>query len=123
MAEQGIILKDLKISPKQLAELAGLIIENKISSRIAKDVLKEMVETGDAPSSIIESKGLRQISDVGEIENVVKKTIAENPKAVEDYKKGKENALQFLIGRAMAKLKGQANPDILRKLFGDCLSK
>jgi len=123
MAEQGNILKDFKISPKQLAELAGLIIENKISSRIAKDVLKEMVETGDAPSSIIESKGLRQISDVGEIENVVKKTIAENPKAVEDYKKGKENALQFLIGRAMAKLKGQANPDILRKLFGDCLSK
>ena len=123
MAEQGNILKDFKISPKQLAELAGLIIENKISSRIAKDVLKEMVETGDAPSSIIESKGLRQISDVGEIENVVKKTIAENPKAVEDYKKGKENALQFLIGQAMKKLKGQANPDILRKLFGDCLSK
>ena len=117
MAEQGIVLKDLKIRPKQLAELVGLIIENKISSRIAKDVLKEMVETGDAPSSIIESRGLRQISDVGEIEKVVKKTIAENPKAVEDYKKGKANALQFLIGRAMAELKGKGNPEVIRKIF------
>src|SRR3989344_5162292 len=123
MAEKKIGIKELKFPPSGTAEGINLIGENKISSRIAKDVLKEMVETGDAPSLIIESKGLRQISDVGEIENVVKKTIAENPKAVEDYKKGKENALQFLIGRAMKNLKGQANPDILRKLFGDCLSK
>ena len=79
--------------------------------------MKEMVETGDAPSSIIESRGLRQISDVGEIEKVVKKTIAENPKAVEDYKKGKANALQFLIGRAMAELKGKGNPEVIRKIF------
>lgn len=117
MTEQGIILKDLKIRPKQLAELAGLIIENKISSRVAKDVLKEMVQNGGAPSSIIENKGLGQISDVGEIENVVKKIIAENLKAVEDYKKGKENALQFLIGKAIAELKGRSKPEVVREIF------
>ena len=118
MAERGIRnVCDLKIKPKQLGELAVLIIDSKISSRIAKDVLKEMFETGGAPSSIIESRGLSQISDIGEIENVIKKIISENLKAVEDYKKGKENALQFLIGRAMAELRGRGNPEVIKEVF------
>ena len=117
MAEQGVALKDLKIVPKQLAELVGLIMENEISSRIAKDVLKEMFLTGLSPRQIVQEKELSQISDVGEIENVVKKIIAENLKAVEDYKKGKENILQFLIGKAIADLRGRGNPEVIKKIF------
>jgi len=115
--ERGINIKDLKISPKQLAELASLIIENKISSRIAKDVLKEMFLTGLDPEKIIRDQGLSQISDEGIIEKTINEIIKENPAAVSDYQKGKTNALQFLIGQAMKKLKGQANPEILKNLF------
>jgi len=121
MAEQGIVLEKLKIAPRQLAELTGLIVENKISSRIAKDVLKEMFLTGLSPQQIVREKGLSQISDEGIIEKTIKEIIAENPAALQDYQKGKANALQFLIGQAMKKLKGQANPEILKKLFENLL--
>lgn len=117
ITEQGISLKESKINPRQLAELTGLIIENKISSRIAKDVLREMFLTGLNPKQIIKEKGLSQISDEAIIEKTIDEVIAENPAALQDYKKGKANALQFLIGQAMKKLKGQANPEILKNLF------
>ncbi|MFA5084060.1 MAG: Asp-tRNA(Asn)/Glu-tRNA(Gln) amidotransferase subunit GatB [Candidatus Paceibacterota bacterium] len=123
MTENGTTIKDLKIKPKQLAELIILIIENKISSRIAKDVLSEMYKNGLDPRQIIEEKGLSQISDEEIIGKTIKEVIAANPAALADYQKGKANALQFLIGQAMGKLRGQANPEILRKLFEDFLSK
>lgn len=123
MSEKGINIKDLRVSPKQLAELMSLVIGNKISSRIAKDVLKEMFLTGRGPEQIIQEKGLSQISDEETIKKAVIEIINKNPKAVADYKKGKENALQFLVGQVMKKLKGQANPGILKKLFEDYLSK
>ena len=121
--ENGIAIKDLKIKPKQFADLIILILENKISSRIAKDVLKEMFSSGLTPRQIIQKKCLSQISDEAIIRKTLEEVITENPAALQDYKKGKANALQFLIGQAMKKLKGQANPDILRKLFEDFLSK
>jgi aspartyl-tRNA(Asn)/glutamyl-tRNA(Gln) amidotransferase subunit B len=76
-----------------------------------------MFLTGLNPQQIIQEKGLSQISDEAIIKKTVEEVIAENPAALQDYKKGKANALQFLIGQAMKKLKGQANPEILKKLF------
>ncbi|MDP3014840.1 MAG: Asp-tRNA(Asn)/Glu-tRNA(Gln) amidotransferase subunit GatB [bacterium] len=123
MNEQKIAIKELNISPENFADLMVLIIKNEISSRSAKDILKEMFLTGLDPKQIIQEKGLKQISDEEVIKKAIQEVVDENPKAIEDYKKGKETALQFLIGQAMAKLKGQANPDILRQLFSDYLSK
>jgi aspartyl-tRNA(Asn)/glutamyl-tRNA(Gln) amidotransferase subunit B len=117
MTKQGIDIHKLKIKPKQLAELVNLITENKISSRIAKNVLKEMFLTGRGPKQIIQEKGLSQISDEGEIEKFIKEVIRKNPNAVEDYKKGKENALQFLVGQVMAKTRGRAKPEIIQQLL------
>jgi len=117
MSEQKTYLKKLKISSKHLAELIDLIIGNKISSRIAKNVLKEMFLTGRGPKQIIQEKGLSQISDEGEIEKFIKEVIRKNPNAVEDYKKGKENALQFLVGQVMAKTRGRAKPEIIQQLL------
>ncbi|PIU99200.1 Asp-tRNA(Asn)/Glu-tRNA(Gln) amidotransferase subunit GatB, partial [Candidatus Wolfebacteria bacterium CG03_land_8_20_14_0_80_36_15] len=117
MAQAKISFKELKITPENFAELINIIDRKEISTRTAKDVLKIMLETGRDPSEIIDSENLRQIFDEKEIEEVVRMVIAENPKPVEDYKKGKENALQFLIGKAMAELKGRANPKVLEELF------
>jgi aspartyl-tRNA(Asn)/glutamyl-tRNA(Gln) amidotransferase subunit B len=109
--------KDLLITPENFAEFITLIADKKITSKVAKDILKEMFETGADPSHIIEEKGLIQITDEAEIENVIKEVIVKNEKAVSDYKKGKENALQFLIGQVMAKTKGKASPELVQKIF------
>jgi aspartyl-tRNA(Asn)/glutamyl-tRNA(Gln) amidotransferase subunit B len=76
-----------------------------------------MFKTGADPSHIIEEKGLILITDEAEIEKIVRQVISENQKAVSDFKKGKENALQFLIGQVMRKTKGKANPKIAKEIL------
>jgi len=106
-----------RITPENFAELITLIYKGEISSKIAKQVLKEMFETKADPSHIIEEKGLTQLTDTGEIEDIIKQIISKNPKAVEDYKKGKQNALQFLAGQVMAATRGRAKPDSVQDLL------
>jgi aspartyl-tRNA(Asn)/glutamyl-tRNA(Gln) amidotransferase subunit B len=111
-----------KITPENFGEFICLIAEGKISSKLAKIILEEMYNTGKDPSHIIEDRGLVEIKDEGEIEKIVKEVIKENEKAVEDYKKGKENSFTFLVGQVMAKSKGKANPqkagETLKKELG-----
>ena len=76
-----------------------------------------MLKSGADPSHIIREKGLAQITNEKEIEQAVQEVIAKNPKAIEDYKNGKQNALQFLIGQAMAQTRGKADPAILTKII------
>jgi len=105
------------VTPENFAEFIVLISDGKISSKIAKMVLEEMVKTGKDPSDIIEEKGLDQISDESELEKIVKDVVLQNPKVVEDYKNGKKGGFQYLIGQIMAKTRGQANPQITKKLL------
>ncbi|MFH1611864.1 MAG: Asp-tRNA(Asn)/Glu-tRNA(Gln) amidotransferase subunit GatB [bacterium] len=116
-------MDDCRVSPENFAEFITLIKQGEISSSAAQAVLKEMFETGADPSHIIEEKGLKQVSDQGALETIVDQVIKDNPDSVKDFKSGKENALQFLIGRTMAVSKGQANPqvvgEILRKKLTD----
>jgi aspartyl-tRNA(Asn)/glutamyl-tRNA(Gln) amidotransferase subunit B len=111
------------ITAENFSEFITLIYEGKISSKIAKMVLEEMFKTGGDPSNIIEEKGLAQITDESEIEKIIKEVITENPKVIEDYKKGKETALQFLVGQVMVKTKGKANPQSVNKLLKGILTK
>jgi aspartyl-tRNA(Asn)/glutamyl-tRNA(Gln) amidotransferase subunit B len=113
----GMPFEKILITPENFAEFVVLIYKGKISSKIAKMVLAEMFKTGADPSHIIEDQDLGQITDVSEIEKIVKDIISTNPSVVGDYKKGKENALQFLIGQTMAKSKGKANPQTVRELL------
>ena len=105
------------ITPENFAEFISMIERKEISSKIAKTILAEMFKTGGDPSQIIDEKNLHQMQDSGEIENIVKKIISENPKPVEDFKKGKESALQFLIGKIMAETKGRVNPQTSKDLI------
>jgi aspartyl-tRNA(Asn)/glutamyl-tRNA(Gln) amidotransferase subunit B len=109
--------EDFLITPENFAEFITLIEEGKISSKIAKIVLEEMFKTGADPSQIIEEKGLVLITNEKEIEKIARQVVSENQKAVFDFKKGKENALQFLIGQVMAKTKGKANPKLAREIL------
>ena len=110
------------ITPENFAELILLIEKGEISSPIAKQVLKEMFAKGGDPSQIIEEKGLAQVSDEISIQKIAQEVIEKNPKAVLDFKKGKVNALQFLVGQLMARTKGTVNPQTARTIFQKLLS-
>lgn len=110
-------VRDCKISKENFAEFITMIYEGTVSSSGAQTLLKEMFETGGDPSDILDAKGLTQVSDEGVIEKSVDAAIAGNQKSVDDYKSGKGNALQFLIGQVMKESKGQANPKVAEELL------
>jgi len=125
LKEKGVSMKSetFSITPENFAEFLMMIYKKEITSRVAKTLLKEMFERGGDPSQIIEEKGLKQITNEKEIEEAAKIVIEKNQKAVEDYKNGKEGALQFLIGQLMAQTKGKANPEMAKDLIKKLLSK
>jgi aspartyl-tRNA(Asn)/glutamyl-tRNA(Gln) amidotransferase subunit B len=107
----------LKVTPEHLAHLAVLIEEKKVTSRQAKDILAKVFETGADPEEIVKNENIGVSSDMGEIEAVIVAVIAENKAAVDAYRGGKTASMQFLIGQAMAKLKGRARPEMLKEMF------
>ncbi len=117
LAEAGIAIRKSKVKPAYLAHLVDLIVDGKIMSRQAKDILRKVFETGSDPEEIMNDEGLKTVSDNSELEKAIKEVIDENPKAVEDLRGGKEASLQFLIGRCMSKLKGRADPAQLKDLL------
>ncbi|MEK7203692.1 MAG: Asp-tRNA(Asn)/Glu-tRNA(Gln) amidotransferase subunit GatB [Patescibacteria group bacterium] len=110
-------MENIKISPENFAEFIARIYHQEISSSGAQVLLKEMFETGEDPSDIIEKKDLAQVSDIEELAKAAQEVITENPKPVKDYKKGKKESLQFLVGLVMKKTKGKANPQIAREML------
>ncbi|MBI4101334.1 MAG: Asp-tRNA(Asn)/Glu-tRNA(Gln) amidotransferase subunit GatB [Candidatus Nealsonbacteria bacterium] len=107
--------KSCKIPSDNLSQLLVLIKGGKLSVTAAKTILPEIIEKD--PAKVIEEKGMGQMSDKGEIETAAREVVLQNVKAVEDYRSGKEAALQFLVGQLMAKTKGRANPDLARSLL------
>ena len=105
------------IEVDSFSELVKMIIDGKISSRGAKDILKIMFEKGGSPEKIAEENNLIQKNDEGELKEIVSKIISENNSVVEEFKNGKEASLKFLIGQGMKATKGSANPKILQDLL------
>lgn len=110
LAEHNHSVRDLKFSPENYGEFVGLVADGKINSSAAQTVLQEMYRTGADPSHIIDDKNLGQIEDAVEAEKIIERVLSENAKSVEDFKAGKQNALQFLVGQVMKESKGKANP-------------
>ncbi|MBI5045464.1 MAG: Asp-tRNA(Asn)/Glu-tRNA(Gln) amidotransferase subunit GatB [Candidatus Niyogibacteria bacterium] len=114
---------DLRITPENFAELIKMAALGEVSSRGAKEILAEMFSGGGDPSDILESKGLKQVSNESELVNVVQKIIQANPETVVDYKAGKAAALQFLVGQMMKETKGAANPQMAAQALKDTIDK
>ncbi|MBI4086175.1 MAG: Asp-tRNA(Asn)/Glu-tRNA(Gln) amidotransferase subunit GatB [Candidatus Liptonbacteria bacterium] len=106
-----------KINPEQLAHLVDLIVDGKIMSRQAKDILKKMFETGSDPEEILESESLHTVSGEEDLKKIILEIFRENQKAVDDLKKGKVASLEFLVGKTMAKLRGRGNPETIRGII------
>jgi len=110
-------IEESAVTPKHFVQLLKLIDDGQISGKMAKDVFKEMFETGKLPKIIVEEKGLVQISNEEEIEKIVDMVLEENQKAVEEYKSGKGRAFGFLVGQVMRLTKGSANPQLVNKIL------
>jgi len=113
--------EDLKLEPHYLIKLAELVNDNKVSSSGAKVVLLEMLASGGDPAAIAKTKSVLQLSDESELTKIVAQVIKDNPKPVEDVRKGEMKAIGFLVGQIMKESKGQANPGLAQKLIKEQL--
>ena len=121
--ENNLEIINSPIKPSDLGSLVKLINKDVISGKIAKDVLVEMFNTKTDPLTIIDNRGLRQVTNTNEIEAVVDQVIEENQKMVEQYLSGKDKLLGFFVGQSMKISEGKANPKILNEILKKKLSK
>lgn len=121
--EKKLELKNTKLTPQNFSELLMLIEKGTISGKIAKEILPEIIETGESATKIVERKGSTQINDTSELLKMVHDIIEKNPKEVTDYLGGKEKLLGFFVGQAMKQSKGRANPEVLNGIVKDELNK
>ncbi|MFA5076143.1 MAG: Asp-tRNA(Asn)/Glu-tRNA(Gln) amidotransferase subunit GatB [Patescibacteria group bacterium] len=119
--EAKIKIKDLKITPENLAELVTLAYQNKVNNLTGKKILKIMFDTGGDPSHIMEDHDLSQTSDSADLKQIIAKIIADNPKQLADYRAGKVVLFQYFVGQVMRQTKGTADPEIIHKLLKEKL--
>jgi aspartyl-tRNA(Asn)/glutamyl-tRNA(Gln) amidotransferase subunit B len=117
LTETQITLAGLKFKPEHILELIALVDAKKISSTVAQQVFGEMFAGGESPRSIVEKKGLAQVSDPGAIEAFCDQAIAAHPGPAADFKAGKAAALNFLKGQVMKLSKGKANPNLIGEIL------
>jgi len=100
-----------------------LIDEGVISGKMAKNVFEKMFKTGRDAFQIVKESGITQITDENELFEVIDKVIKENPRSIEDFNKGKEKALNYLVGQVMRYTKGRAKPDFVFKAIKQRIKK
>jgi aspartyl-tRNA(Asn)/glutamyl-tRNA(Gln) amidotransferase subunit B len=118
--------RDINASPVTPAGLAGLLdllAQEKISGNQAKEVLEKSFATGQQPAEIVAIEGIAQMSDQDELARMVEEVIGANPKAVEDFRRGKESSITWLIGQVMKRSGGKAKPALIRPLLLERLQK
>ncbi|HEY4694923.1 MAG TPA: Asp-tRNA(Asn)/Glu-tRNA(Gln) amidotransferase subunit GatB [Candidatus Nanoarchaeia archaeon] len=115
--EKLVVVSAVKAEPAHLAELLLLLDRGELSSQAAKKVFAKVLESGEMPTKVIETLGLRQVSDESKIETLVEAALTENTKAVADYRSGKEISFDFLLGQVMRKAAGTANPTTVREVL------
>ena len=111
------------MTPEYLSELITLVDNKEISSQQAKGVFTECLETGKSPRDIVKEKGLTQITDTSAIKDIANKVLDENPDVLEQYKNGKTNMVNYLVGQVMKQTGGKANPSIARDVMFEEIGK
>ncbi|MCK4521867.1 MAG: Asp-tRNA(Asn)/Glu-tRNA(Gln) amidotransferase GatCAB subunit B, partial [Nanoarchaeota archaeon] len=110
-------LDDAKIKPENLIDIIKLIQNKRITEQTGRRLIEKLVEKEFDVDEYVKKQGLEIISDKGEIEKYCRESIKENPDAVENYKKGEEKALHFIIGQVMKKSRGKANPNVVKEII------
>ncbi|MBD1891226.1 MULTISPECIES: Asp-tRNA(Asn)/Glu-tRNA(Gln) amidotransferase subunit GatB [unclassified Coleofasciculus] len=115
-------IAEIALKPQILAELISLIEDGTISGKIAKEILPELLSKGGSAKELVESKGVKQISDKGELEKIINEVIAANPKELEQYRSGKTKLLGFFVGQVMKQTGGQADPKLTNQMMAKKLN-
>ena len=115
MNQRGETIGNLKVNPRALGDLLGRVQKGEINQTTGKIVLAEMLQSGKSASQIIETRGLRQLSDSDQIAEMVKAVLDEHPEQVEEYLGGKDGLINWLFGQVMRAAKGKANPQVVRE--------
>jgi aspartyl-tRNA(Asn)/glutamyl-tRNA(Gln) amidotransferase subunit B len=110
-------LSDTQVTPKQISKLVKLVESKEITNNAGREVLAEMFASGREPEDLVESLGLKQNNDTAVLESAIKEVLENNPKAIADYRGGKESAIGFLLGQTMRATKGTADANIVRDLL------
>ena len=114
---EGKEIEDCPVRPDRLAGMVKMISDGTISTKIAKTVFEDMYGTGKDAETVVREKGLVQVSDSGEIENIITDVIKANPAQHADYKGGKDKLFGFFVGQVMKASKGKANPELVNELL------
>jgi aspartyl-tRNA(Asn)/glutamyl-tRNA(Gln) amidotransferase subunit B len=115
-------IKDCPIFPRSLADMINLIEDGTISGKMAKDIVVEMYRTGKPPQTIIEEKGMVQITDEDALAKTIADILAANPAQLEQYRGGKEKLFGFFVGQVMKATQGKANPQLINELLKKMLA-
>jgi aspartyl-tRNA(Asn)/glutamyl-tRNA(Gln) amidotransferase subunit B len=113
---------DSPVSAAALGQLLDLLADRTINGRIAKEVFEAMVDTGESPASIVESRGLRQVTDTGAIEGAVDRVLAAHPDKLAEYRGGKDKLFGFFVGQVMKAMAGKGNPALVNETLRQRLS-
>ena len=120
--KEGLTIKESPISPEQLGSILDLIENGEISGKIAKNLFEIIWSEGGDPLKIVDERQMRQVSDTGSIEAIIREVLAENPSQVEKYKKNPKLA-GFFVGQVMKKTAGKANPKLVNEILGKILTE
>ena len=112
---------ELAFRPEQLAEMVKLIDDGKISGKIAKEILPELLEQGGSPAKIVDERGLGMISDPAAITAIVEELLAAHPEEVEAFRGGKNKLQGFFVGQLMKKTGGKADPKLANQILSQKL--
>jgi aspartyl-tRNA(Asn)/glutamyl-tRNA(Gln) amidotransferase subunit B len=110
------------VGPQHIADLVALVADGTLSGAGAKRALEEAFRTGAAVADIVEERGLRQVSDAGELGAVVDRVLAEHADAAERFRAGNQGVIGFLVGQVMKASGGSANPTLAQELLRERLS-
>jgi len=121
MKEKGIEAEKLRFTPQHLADLLTMVDKKEVSPQNAKKVFEKVFAEDVDPEKYVEDHGLKTVNDEGALRTLAEEVIAKNPKAVEDFKGGKEKALGALVGQIMKAMKGKANPGMVNELLREML--
>ena len=116
-------IRECPILPQSLAEMIGLIEDGTISGKMAKDIVVDMYRTGKTPKTVIEEKGMVQITDETALEKTIAEIMAANPAQLEQYRAGKEKLFGYFVGQVMKATRGKANPQLINELLKKMLAK
>jgi aspartyl-tRNA(Asn)/glutamyl-tRNA(Gln) amidotransferase subunit B len=118
--ERGLEIQDTRLTPEHLGRLVGLFAKSEITSRVAKNLLPEVMEGAD-PERLVQERGLRVVADTNALRSLVEKVVAANPNVVQQIKEGKLQAINALLGQVMRESKGTAKPEVVRQLLAEVI--